>query len=96
MLNRRRRLGLLLLAGACLSPVAAYAGWQEDLASEIRAAYRCEVTQLTKVIEREASGLRIVAATAHCRDGRKFTAGKVGDQPFIFEQCDAPGKRTCP
>lgn len=93
--GNRPVLGLLSIA-IVLWPLAAYADWRDDLASEIRVAYRCEVKELVKVVERDAGGVRIVAATVHCVDGRRFTAGKIADQPFIFEPCDAPGTRACP
>jgi hypothetical protein len=88
---------LLLSAAAVAWPILnAYAGWKEDLAAAINAEHGCAVRELTKVIEREAKGVSFAVATVHCVDGRKFTAGKVENQPFIFEQCDAPGKRACP
>ena len=93
-----RELPILLLSAAAVAwPILkAYAGWKEDLAAAINAEHGCAVRELTKVIEREAKGMRLAVATVHCADGRKFTAGKVNDGPFIFEQCDAPGARACP
>ena len=98
MLEATKRLAIGVLAGsfALWPSAAAHAGWQEDLASEIRLAYGCQVKELSKVVESQVQGIRVIASTVQCVDGRKFTAGKVADQPFIFEQCDAQGKRACP
>ena len=83
-------------AGVLLPVLLAYAGWKEDLAAEIRTAHGCQVKELAKSVEREAKGLWFVVTTVHCTDGRTFTAGRIENQPFIFDQCGAPGKSPCP
>lgn len=91
-------IALIVVTGAlAMSVPAAWADWRDDLRREILNAHRCNVQSLSNVVERSGRGFNLIAAVVNCRDGRRFTAGRVDfGKLFIFERCDAPGTRTCP
>ena len=81
-----------LFAGALLLRAgAACAGWQEDLALEIRVAKACNVVYLSQVVERLVDGRQVIFAKAHCEDGRVFDATRTDVlAPFEFKECQPP------
>lgn len=84
----RHRLGAFLATAILLDAGAASAGWQEDLAVEIRAAKGCSVAYLSQVVERLVDGRQVIFAKAHCEDGRVFDASRTDAlAPFDFKEC---------
>ncbi|MCS6879627.1 MAG: hypothetical protein N2038_03685 [Geminicoccaceae bacterium] len=81
---------VLALAVALLMTIArpAPAGWQDDLAAEIRAAHGCSVAYLTQIVERTLDGRQVIFAKVHCEDGRVFDASRTSAlEPFAFKEC---------
>jgi hypothetical protein len=52
----------------------AWAGWEEDLAAQLRWDHECKVSFYSGVVERLVDGDLMVIAKAHCEDGRLFDA----------------------
>ena len=83
------------VAGTTLAQPAA-ADWQAELSDQILAHHRCELAFLTQVMERPAATGTMVAAKAHCVDGRSFDALRAGDfEPFTLELCTPVDQRAC-
>jgi len=93
----RHRLRVVLVGALILDAGLASAGWQEDLAIELRVAKGCTVTFLSQVVERSVDGRRVVFAKAHCEDGRVFDATRTDPvMPFDFKECQPPtGPQAC-
>jgi len=93
----RYRLPVLLVGVVLLDAGLASAGWQEDLALELRVAKGCTVVFLSRVVERSVDGRQIVFAKAHCEDGRVFDASRTDPMmPFDFKECPPPsGPQAC-
>lgn len=93
----RHRLRILLLGALVLRAGAAHAGWQEDLAVELRVAKNCTVAYLSQVVERSVDGRQVIFAKAHCEDGRVFDASRTDPVlPFDFKECQPAGQpQTC-
>ncbi len=71
-----------------LQASAALAGWQEDLAFEIRVAKGCALAYLSQVVERMVDGRQVIFAKAHCEDGRVFDVTRTDAlAPFEFKEC---------
>lgn len=89
----RHRLRALLATAILLDAGTASAGWQEDLAVELRAAKGCSVAYLSQVVERLVDGRQVVLAKAHCEDGRVFDASRTDPMmPFELKECQ-PAKQ---
>jgi hypothetical protein len=93
----RHRLRAFLVGALALDAAVASAGWQEDLAVELRVAKGCTVAFLSRVVERSVDGRQVVFAKAHCEDGRVFDASRTDPLlPFDFKECQPPsGPQAC-
>lgn len=73
----------------------AFAGWQEDLASQMRWDYDCAVTFISNVIERDVDDEPVVIAKVHCEDGRVFDAlQRRAYEDFEVNEC-TPNEQAC-
>ena len=91
------RASVVVLLGAVVFPIsAARADWRDDLGREIQAAEGCNTQRLWVVTDIPGTGYHVIIARVYCTDGRRYVATKgFDDQPFSFDQCDAPGVRPC-
>jgi len=73
----------------------ALAGWQDDLAAQLRWDHQCQVAFYSGVIERMVNGQQVVIAKAHCEDGRVFDAIQKNElEEFEINEC-TPKEQTC-
>jgi hypothetical protein len=83
-----RWLGLIL--GLLSIGPAAAAGWQDDLAEQLRLEHDCQLAFLSGVVERQVEGRALVIAKAHCEDGRVFDALQPdASEAFELNECTA-------
>jgi hypothetical protein len=73
----------------------ALAGWQDDLAAQLRWDHECQVAFYSGVIERVVNGQQVVIAKAHCEDGRLFDAIQHNElEEFELNEC-TPKEQSC-
>jgi len=73
----------------------ALAGWEEDLAAQLRWDHDCKVSFYSGVIERVIKGNLVVIAKAHCDDGRLFDAIQHNElEEFEISEC-TPVEQSC-
>jgi hypothetical protein len=73
----------------------ARAGWEEDLAAQLRWDHDCKVNFYSGVIERVIKGNLVVVAKAHCEDGRLFDAIQHDElEEFEISEC-TPVEESC-
>jgi hypothetical protein len=73
----------------------AHAGWEEDLAAQLRWDHDCKVSFYSGVIERVIKGNLVVIAKAHCEDGRLFDAIQHNElEEFEITEC-TPVEQSC-
>jgi hypothetical protein len=73
----------------------ALAGWEEDLAAQLRWDHDCKVSFYSGVIERVIKGNLVVIAKAHCEDGRLFDAIQHNElEEFEISEC-TPVEQSC-
>ena len=73
----------------------AWAGWEEDLAAQLRWDHDCKVRFYSGVVERLVDGNLMVIAKAHCEDGRLFDAIQHDElEEFEIHEC-TPVEQAC-
>ena len=91
----RTPVALAAVLTTVLVAMPALAGWQEDLASQMRWDHDCDVTFFSNVIEREVDGKPVIIAKVHCQDGRVFDAiQRSAFEDFEVSEC-TPTEQAC-
>jgi hypothetical protein len=89
------RASFLPLLTIALAWPAHAAGWEENLADQLRWDHDCKVTFYSGVIERVIQGNLVVIAKAHCEDGRLFDAIQHNElEEFEISEC-TPVEQSC-